>query len=66
MTHEKNLTATSKFLSLVLRHQPEVVGMQLDDEGWLDINQLIANANERGKALSLELLHEVVATSDKK
>lgn len=66
MTHEKNLTATSKFLSLVLRHQPEVVGMQLDDEGWLDINQLISNANERGKALSLELLHEVVATSDKK
>ena len=66
MNSEKNLTATSKFLSLVLRHQPEVVGMQLDDEGWLDINQLIFNANERGKALSLELLHEVVATSDKK
>jgi putative RNA 2'-phosphotransferase len=66
MSSEKNLTATSKFLSLVLRHQPEVVGMQLDDEGWLDINQLIFNANERGNALSLELLHEVVATSDKK
>jgi putative RNA 2'-phosphotransferase len=66
MNSEKSLTATSKFLSLVLRHQPEVVGMQLDDEGWLDINQLISNANERGKALSLELLHEVVATSDKK
>jgi len=31
MIREKNLTATSKFLSLVLRHQPEVVGMQLDD-----------------------------------
>lgn len=66
MNSEKNLTATSKFLSLVLRHQPEVVGMQLDDEGWLDINQLLSNANERGNALSLELLHEVVATSDKK
>lgn len=66
MTHEKNLTAASKFLSIVLRHQPEVVGMQLDDEGWLDINQIISNANERGNALSLELLHEVVATSDKK
>lgn len=66
MNGEKNLTAVSKFLSLVLRHRPEVVGMQLDDEGWLDINQLITNANERGKALSLELIHEVVVTSDKK
>ena len=40
--------------------------MNLDEEGWLDINQLIANANARGKNLTLELLHDVVATNDKK
>jgi putative RNA 2'-phosphotransferase len=62
----KQLTSTSKFLSLVLRHQPEVVGMQLDPEGWLAIDELIENANRSGTPLSLELLHEVVATSDKK
>ena len=66
MTNNKSLVSISKFLSLVLRHQPEVVGMRLSDEGWLEINELIANANERGNKLSLELLHEVVATNDKK
>jgi hypothetical protein len=39
----KQLISTSKFLSLVLRHRPEVVGMQLDAEGWLHIDELIAS-----------------------
>lgn len=63
---DKSLVSTSKFLSLVLRHQPEVVGMTLDEEGWLEINALIDAANQHGKRLSLKLLHEVVATNDKK
>jgi putative RNA 2'-phosphotransferase len=62
----KSLTSTSKFLSLVLRHQPEVIGMQLDAEGWLPIDELIENANRQGKQFSLELLHEVVASCEKK
>lgn len=65
-TSKSNLVSTSKFLSLVLRHRPEVVGMQLDPEGWLAIDELIENANRRGKELSLELLHEVVASCEKK
>lgn len=55
----------SKFLSLVLRHKPEEIGMQLDPEGWLDIQELIENANARGHNLSLEIVHELVAESDK-
>ncbi|KAA1258056.1 RNA 2'-phosphotransferase [Rubripirellula obstinata] len=66
MLSDRKLTSTSKFLSLVLRHQPEVVGMKLDEEGWLDIDELISSANQRGKQLTLELVHEVVATNDKK
>ncbi len=62
----KKLVRTSKFLSLVLRHQPEVIGMKLDREGWLDIGRLIENANQRGNAITLEMLHEVVATNEKK
>ena len=65
-TARNSLTSTSKFLSLVLRHQPEVVGMQLDPEGWLPIVDLIENANRQGKQLTLELLHEVVASCEKK
>ncbi|MEM7559850.1 MAG: RNA 2'-phosphotransferase [Planctomycetota bacterium] len=60
-----NRIHTSKFLSLVLRHQPEVIDVVLDAEGWLEIDLLIANANARGKQLSLELIHEVVANCDK-
>ncbi|PHM71821.1 RNA 2'-phosphotransferase [Xenorhabdus sp. KJ12.1] len=29
-------TKTSKFLSYVLRHQPESIGLTLDSEGWAD------------------------------
>jgi len=52
-----SLSSTSKFLSLVLRHQPEVIGMQLDSEGWLPIDALIEGANRHGERLSLELLY---------
>ncbi len=66
MTTDKTLVSTSKFLSSVLRHQPEVIGMTLDAEGWLDINALITAANELGTKLTLESFHEVVATCDKR
>lgn len=62
----KRLEATSKFLSFALRHKPEAIGLKLDVEGWCAIDQLIWLANEHGTALTLELLLEVVATSDKK
>jgi putative RNA 2'-phosphotransferase len=60
----KSLISNSKFLSLVLRHQPEVIGMQLDPEAWLLIAGLIQNANRHDEKLSLELLHEVVASCE--
>lgn len=53
MKTDKTLVTTSKFLSLVLHHQSEVVRMQLDDEGWLAIEELIVNAKQRGHALTL-------------
>lgn len=59
------LIRISKFLSLVLRHRPEVIGMTLDAEGWLDINALIANANRHGHAITLQQFHDVVADNDK-
>lgn len=62
---DPHLVKLSKFLSLVLRHRPEVIGMELDTEGWLDIESLIANANARGTKITLVELHEVLATNDK-
>lgn len=62
----KHLNETSKFLSFVLRHEPQAVGITLDSEGWADVEALIAGANQSGKPLSRELIQQVVDTSDKK
>jgi putative RNA 2'-phosphotransferase len=56
---------TSKFLSLVLRHQPGHIGLTLDASGWADVGELIERAAARGVTLTRELIAEIVATSDK-
>ena len=48
MINEKQQTHISKFLSLVLRHKPETIGIQHDQNGWIDINELIAKSNKYG------------------
>ncbi|MDR1064736.1 MAG: RNA 2'-phosphotransferase [Azoarcus sp.] len=62
----KQHTEISKFLSFVLRHKPEAIGLTLDAEGWVDIDSLIACATQSGQTLTQSLLQEVVETSDKK
>ena len=60
-----NLVHTSKFLSLILRHAPEKIGLVLDAQGWADIGQLLAQAARHGRRLSREQLDEVVARDSK-
>ena len=36
-----NYNKLSKYLSLILRHHPEVIGISLDAHGWADVNELI-------------------------
>lgn len=62
----KQLTETSKFLSYVLRHQPEAIGLTLDAEGWADVDALIAGATSAGRELDLALIQQIVSTNDKK
>ncbi|QVQ26168.1 RNA 2'-phosphotransferase [Achromobacter deleyi] len=59
-------TDISKFLSYVLRHEPQTIGLTLDSEGWAEIDALIAGAKAAGKELDLALIREVAASSDKK
>lgn len=66
MATEKQLTRISKFLSLVLRHQPEIISIQLDQNGWTDVNELIEKANNHGIKLDRETLNHIVATNSKK
>jgi RNA:NAD 2'-phosphotransferase (TPT1/KptA family) len=42
----------SKFLSLVLRHQPARIGLSLDGQGWADLDVLLARATEHGMAIT--------------
>ncbi len=62
----KNEINISKFLSLVLRHQPETIGIQLDKNGWTDVNELIEKANNYGIKFDKETLNHIVATNSKK
>ena len=53
-------TQLSKFLSLILRHKPDAVGLELDSQGWANIEQLIDKAHAAGTKFDrTELLHVV-------
>ena len=65
MLNAKQLTKFSKFLSLVLRHKPEVIGIQLDRNGWTDINQLLQKCSAVGRHYSRQDLQTVVETNNK-
>ena len=57
---------TSIFISLILRHKPETIGISLDEHGWADVQDLIAGINASGRHhLDMERLEEIVRTDEK-
>ena len=57
---------TSVFISLILRHKPEVIGINLDAHGWADVQELIAGINSTGKyQIDMPMLEEIVRTDNK-
>ncbi len=60
------LIRISKFLSLVLRHNPGKIGLRLDPNGWASVDELIQKANRFGVRFDRPLLEKVVAENDKK
>jgi len=64
--HSRLIKTTSKFLSYILRHKPDTIGIELDDYGWANVKDLIKKAKQNGrKNISLDLLKEVVRDNDK-
>ena len=63
---EKQLAKTSKFLSFVLRHKPEAIGIVLDKNGWIETTVLLEACRSHNHAISREELEEVVRSNDKK
>ena len=55
-----NLTNISKYISLILRHKPEEIGITLDEHGWANVEELI-----NGIHIDMSTLEQIVATDDK-
>ncbi|STZ56182.1 RNA 2'-phosphotransferase [Moraxella lacunata] len=68
-TDEKIAKKISKFLSLILRHKPEIVKVTLDKQGFTNIDVLLNHINKFGNLpflITREAIDEVVANNDKK
>ena len=59
-----SLTRTSKYISLILRHKPEVIGITLDEHGWANVDELIAGVSKTHE-LNMEMLEKIVRTDEK-
>ena len=59
--NEKSL---SKFISLILRHRPEAVGITLDEHGWANVDELLEGINKT-RRIDMALLEKIVAEDDK-
>lgn len=62
----KQLTKNSKFLSLILRHKPQLIGLELDKNGWANVKILLKKMNEFGKNIDIEDLEYIVQNNNKK
>lgn len=56
----------SVFISLILRHKPEEIGITLDEHGWANVDELIAGINATGREIDIDILKDIVATDEKK
>jgi putative RNA 2'-phosphotransferase len=56
----------SKYLSYVLRHRPDAIGLALDEQGWANVEDLLARSAEQGEALDRATLEEIVRTCPKR
>ncbi len=59
-----NFERLSKFISLILRHKPSVIGITLDPHGWADVDELISGLSKK-YPIDREILSQIVA-NDKK
>lgn len=59
-----NLTDTSRFMSLILRHKPEAIGISLDEHGWANVDELIAGI-AKSHDFNMDILEKIVSTDEK-
>lgn len=59
-----SLNSVSKYISLILRHKPEVIGISLDEHGWANVEELIAGI-AKDRDFTMEMLEEIVRSDEK-
>lgn len=59
-----SLKDTSKFISLILRHKPETIGITLDEHGWANVDELIKGISKT-HPLDMAMLEQIVAEDEK-
>ncbi len=59
-----SLKETSKFISLILRHKPEAIGITLDEHGWANVDELIAGI-AKTQPIDMAMLEQIVAEDEK-
>ncbi|SNU08122.1 putative RNA 2'-phosphotransferase [Lachnospiraceae bacterium] len=59
------LKETSKYMSLILRHKPETIGITLDEHGWANVDELISRISKTHE-INMDILEEIVSTDEKK
>ena len=59
-----SLIKASRFISMILRHKPESIGISLDEHGWADVEELIKGVSKR-YPFDMNILEEIVRTDDK-
>ena len=59
-----NNKETSKYISLILRHKPDVIGITLDEHGWANVDELIAGVSKT-HPINMEILEQIVAEDEK-
>jgi putative RNA 2'-phosphotransferase len=65
MLSEKENIRISKFMSLVLRHKPETIGLSFNENGWADVSELVMKMNHAGVNITPEILQFVVGNNSK-
>lgn len=55
-----------RFISLILRHHPETVGIQLDAHGWANVDELLHGINVSGRKIDMKMLERIVQNNNKK
>jgi putative RNA 2'-phosphotransferase len=64
--NDQHIVRISKFLSQILRHRPDKIGLSLDENGWADVAALLEKVAEKGTVIDRKTLQMVVDTNDKK